>query len=400
MAAGRLHFLLAGTPRDLLQSAYRPHPSYLEYLDRLGLSHCTVGNKPADPGSYTWVPFGWDREAVRLGKKYILDGSLEVPPVSDVAGQQVPAYAAVRAANDRKFLQELSGEEEPEESLFVANPDVLGNPSSAGAGIKEWLEQQPDRVLRIKSRHGHAGMGHYRLQPGESLPENWVKYWRARCGVVVERQRQTELNIGSVWQLGVDGQMLDLRHHELLLSSDGSYRGAFLSSGWHPPQYGLLLRRIKVLNNRLHEEGYFGPVELDSFYYRENHERVLRVYVDCNARLTMLYPAYHYKKSLPPGADLLWKVYPAAKGGEASQPDFWKRLQETFLKAFPHREAVIATPPLAKRGESVGEDPPLAGSDPNHWQTLPFVLAVHGKGKDVVTSVESAAKTLLEKHGL
>lgn len=156
-----------------------------------------------------------------------------------------------------------------------------------------WIEKTPGPKV-LKAPIAAAGQGHFHLEVGKDPSAFFKKYSFPLLG---EPWVERVLDFSTQWENG------NLLGATLLESGPkGSYRATrvgpnlFKTRDWaleeHLEEVKPVLREIKTL-------GYFGPLGIDAFIYKENGKETLRPIVEINARKTMGYVALKASRGHP-----------------------------------------------------------------------------------------------------
>jgi hypothetical protein len=294
------HLLLLGVDGDSVLVDVKPDEPFQGYLVRAGLPCPNTTLLPEVTPGARLVPFGWDKRALELSLRY--EKSSEHPPLE-----------IVRRVNGRRFAagieRELFG---VDESLgeFYESGELESTIVSRPEG-EEWL---------LKSEHGNAGLGNWRLRCRDLSPsdrEVMARLLAEDVCVLLERWRRRELDICSVFSVDIQGQAKDLYLYEAVNTADGAYIGSIFEE--NParlePWRQEIADIVSKVARKLSETGYFGPVCLDHFVWSDGNERRLRPLADLNARLQVSAPLLDLWRSLGEDRVFYWRLFAARKLG-------------------------------------------------------------------------------------
>jgi len=326
-----LHLLLLGDHGCSVLVDEAPAKDFLAYVERAGLPRPRTSVLPDVNPDAEFVPFGWNSEAATISGSY-------ARPAPH------PPLAVVKRVNGRRFAADL------ERQLFDVD-EILGvftAPDKIEACI---ASRPPGEEWLLKSEHGNAGLGNRRLRSATLSRSDWEVMQRLLdedvC-LLLERWRQRVLDIATVFTLEGDGGVEDLQVYEIINTADGAYIGSLFDEAsetldpWRPAVTEIAMKVAR----RLAEEGYFGPVCLDHFVWRDGDQLSLRPLADLNARLQVSAPVIRLWRSWGGDRVLYWRLFAARK--LRLPPDY--RLLEAALAhdAFDSRSrvGVLVTSPF------------------------------------------------------
>lgn len=330
------HLLFLGTAGDTVLVDEPPDGGFLAYLERAGLPRPSTTVLPAVTPDAQFAPFGWNEEAVKFNGSYARPASHPPPEV-------------VRRVNGRRFAAMLERELfDVDEVLGVfETPDEIEACVASRPTEEEWL---------LKSEHGNAGLGNRRLRsPALSQSDREVmrRLSSEDVCVLLERWRQRELDLSTVFELGGDGAVNDLQMYEVVNTADGAYIGSLFEdpSETLEPWRAAATEIASKVGRCLAEEGYFGPVCLDHFVWSDGAEHRLRPLADLNARLQVSAPMLRLWRSWGGDRVFYWRLFAARK---LRLPSDYLEL-ETALgsDAFDagERRGVVVTSPFQVEGK-------------------------------------------------
>ncbi len=292
------HLLFFGTEGDSLLVDVAPDEGFLAYLGRAGLSQPVTGTLPRLASEAQFVPFGWNDEAAEINRSYARPATH--PPLD-----------TIKRVNGRRFAAKL------EEELFSCDEII---------GVFDALEEieacvasrPPDEQWLLKSEHGNAGLGNRRLRSSQlSQPDREVarRLLAEDVCVLLERWRNREIDVATVFEIARGGTVRDLFVYEVVNTADGAYIGSIFDQAsdtlapWIPEVKEVALK----VAERLADEGYFGPVCLDHFVWSQGVDRRLRPLADLNARLQVSAPILRQWRSWGSDGVVYWRLFASRK---------------------------------------------------------------------------------------
>ena len=313
---------------DRLLVPAAPLREYLEYLTSLGFELPGFGVKP-DP-DYQFTPFGWNDEAADLNR-------LHKHPADH------PDPAVVARVNSREFTLQLERELFPER--LGKDPPVFCRTSEV---LATWLENAGQGRKVAKGNHGHAGIGQLRfIMPAvpPDVREKLTRILETQGGLALEDEHDIVVEFGCLFLLHKDGSMIGPRCHRLLSYSGGGFAGALRLP--EDPEFQKWRNEIepavKRIGERLHREGYFGPVGIDAYAFRDGERVRFRPLVDLNARCSMAFPVHGLSRRFPDKAVLVSQV-PSTIRLPANPEKLRQALGELHFDPETKRGAFLITP--------------------------------------------------------
>ncbi len=292
-----LWFMTVGDPQDRILLDCEAPDAYLDHLAGYRIPHPA----PALPGEkypdLTGHPWGWSARArerlVGLG-----------------ADVRHPDLDVVSKVNARTFCYRVTAEL----GIGVPGARLLDDAGNLLRG-----EMDRNGPLVVKPMHGNAGRGLLLLPGGE-----WSQSQRACLAeladggepILVEPWLDRTGDISSRFDLAPDGAISHLQHHRTLSGSRGAFFGVILepSGGSLQGWADRLDAAAEGVGRALHRTGYFGPVGIDSFEWRDRAgDPQLALAVDINARLPMSTIAYALQRKTRPDHHLLLRTMSAKK---------------------------------------------------------------------------------------
>jgi hypothetical protein len=266
--------------------------SFLEHLDACGIPVPRVLHHPDIDRDSRFRPFGWSAEAIELNR-------LHRRPTAH------PALPVIRRVNSRSFGLELERELFPEVAAGAIVDEIsaletqLSGPSPSG----EWL---------VKGEFGNAGLANRRLRSRElsEADRRFVDRLLADTDrIVVEPWLPRERDWSVVFEVPFDASTL--RKHETTYTRDGALIGAvFEPEGTEEARWrGELEEMAERVALRLETEGYFGPVCVDAFSWRDGDRSRLRPLVDLNCRRSMSDGVYRLWRQVAPDRVFYYRFF-------------------------------------------------------------------------------------------
>ncbi len=177
--------------------------------------------------------------------------------------------------------------------------------------LNGFIQAQVPGPWVAKGEFGNAGLAnwHFEGPPVGIEDETVLRRILTQTGALVVEPRHNRVrDFGVTFNLSSQGEVDGFGLHELLNNSLGVFIGAALG-----PELGLSDKEVEELRQgaefaarALHAEGYFGPVNLDAYEYREGDKVAMRSLVDTNARQSMTLPARNLARHLP-GRYIRWE---------------------------------------------------------------------------------------------
>jgi hypothetical protein len=265
---------------------------FLEHLDRCGIAVPRLVPHAQVDAATRFRPFGWNGEAAELNRRHRR-------PVEH------PNLAIIRRVNSRSFalaLEEESTTETPGSAAVDSREELEAFLSRAPA-TGEWV---------IKAEHGNAGLANRRLErPRLEVAD--LRFVEDRFAeddrLVVEPWLPREQD----WCVVFDApfELCTLRVHQTVCTADGALIGALFEPGaeraapWLD-ELGVMAERVAT---RLDQEGYFGPVCVDAFTWRDGDRSRLRSLVDLNCRLSMSDAAHRLWRRMAPDRTVFYRFF-------------------------------------------------------------------------------------------
>ena len=284
--------LLGTEPGDAALVRTEVPQDFLDYLGECGLSVPRLLVHPhVDPASRL-RPFGWSAEAIELNR-------LHERPAKH------PSLSVIRRVNSRSFALELEAELDPEgpSGVVVTSLTELETFLSRATAASEWV---------IKSEHGNAGLANRRLtRPNlSSADRRFANALFAEDDRLLVEPWLTRERDGCV-VFDVPFVSSELRVHETMCTRDGALVGAMFDAGGGECAAWLeeLAGTAERIASRLHDEGYFGPVCVDAFTWKDGDRVRLRPLADLNCRLAMSDGAHRLWRALGDERTLFYRFF-------------------------------------------------------------------------------------------
>jgi len=265
---------------------------FLHHLDGYGIRVPRVLLHPDVDSSMRFRPFGWSAEAIELNQLH--RRPTDHPPLS-----------VIRRVNSRSFALELERELFPDSASGTVIDDIaaLEMLLFGASATDEWI---------VKGEFGNAGLANRRMRSRElsAADRRFVE------GLLVENDRLVvepwlprERDWSVVFEVPLDPATL--RVHETTYTRDGALIGALLSSDGpeNTPWVEELRGMAELVASRLEEEGYFGPVCVDAFSWRDGDSLGLRPFVDLNCRRSMSDGASRLRREIAPDRTFYYRFF-------------------------------------------------------------------------------------------
>jgi len=361
------HLLLLGVDGNSVIVAQPPDGTFLAYLEECGLPRPEISVLPSIRRNSCLTPFGWNREAASLNRRYAKPA---VHPPLDV----------VRRVNGRRFGASIARD-------LCGGNDVIGVFTSVEA-VEECVAGRTamEKEWMLKSEHGNSGLGNRRLRTSD-LSETDRKVIRRLLAedecVLVEPFRTRVLDLSTVFEVDAAGEVRDPHLHEVINTADGAFIGALFEPD--PTTFGPwredLVHVVELVARHLADAGYHGPVCLDSFVWDDGGRPRLRPVVDLNARLHMSAAALALWRAWGRDRVVFWRFFSSRKLRlPRGHDELWRTLGECAYEA-KGQSGVIVTSPLE-----------IAGRRPL-WVGVLFA----GASREEVESLESRFRELFKR---
>jgi len=264
---------------------------FTAYLGENGLPVPQLLEHPRIDPARRLRPFGWSPEAIELNDRH--PRPVDHPPLS-----------VVRRVNSRSFALELEAElfpDDPQGTLVESAAELEAFLANAAAK-SEWV---------VKAEHGHAGLANRRLR-GTRLSAADLRFVNARLAeddrLIVEPWLERVADRCMVFDVPFDAAQL--RIHETACTDGGALVGAIFDP---EPRAEVpcqtLADAAERIAERLGDAGYFGPVCVDAFDWRDGDRTRLRPLVDLNARRAMSDGAHRLWRRLAPERTLFYRFF-------------------------------------------------------------------------------------------
>lgn len=276
-------------------------PEFLAHLGGCGLPVPALLRHPAIDPVKRFRPFGWSAEAIELNRMHRRPA-------------KHPTLEVVRRVNSRSLALELEAQLEPR--------GAPGSVVESAAELESFLARAPaGSEWVVKAEHGHAGLANRRLRAPGLAPAD-RRFVEARFAeddrLVVEPWLPREHDWSVVFDVPFD--RATLRIHETVNTRDGALIGALFEPGGGAatPWDAALAGMAERVSSKLKDEGYFGPVCVDAFSWRDRARSGLRVLVDLNCRRSMSDGAHRLWQRLAPERSFYYRFF---NRGKLSLPD-------------------------------------------------------------------------------
>jgi hypothetical protein len=276
---------------------------FLEHLEGCGVPLPRILVHPEIDPESRLRPFGWSDEAIELNRRHRRPA--DHPPPS-----------TIRRVNSRSFALDL------ETDLLADAPG--GTVLDGRTRLEIFLGRAPrGSEWVIKFEHGNSGLANRRLRaPGLSAADaRFVDSHFAEDDLlVVEPWLERERDWCVVFEVPFVTE--EMRIHETTCTSDGALIGALYDPDGPPefPWREELAGMAAQVASSLEKEGYFGPVCVDAFGWRDGDRVRLRSLVDLNCRRSMSDGAYRLWRRLAPERTWYYRFFNRRK---LKLPETW-----------------------------------------------------------------------------
>lgn len=336
--------LLGAGPDDCALLRADVPQEFVDHLAGCGLPVPRLLRHPDVDPAGRLRPFGWSDEAIELNRLHRLPAAH-------------PSLSCIRRVNSRSFARQL------EERLAGGCP---GHVVDGVAALEALLARESETAeWVVKAEHGNAGLANRRVRRSglTAADRRFVDDRLAEDDrLVVEPWLPRERDWCVVFEVPFDGAAL--RVHEQVCTRDGALIGALFdpAPGVSNPWTGQLTETAREIAPALEAEGYFGPVCLDAFEWRDGDRKRLRPLVDLNCRRSMSDGAQRLWRRVAPDRVLYYRFFSRRK---LSLPG---ELAQALAALDPHRYD-----PDERRGVLLASPLHLADG-PKNWS--PGKLAV------------------------
>lgn len=273
---------------DILWTPEPIEPGFWEQCASVGLPRLQTVTQLADiPADATLVPWGWTSALSDLARQ---------------RGHAVIDPQIIRAANSRRWSMDL----EQSWQVGLAGSQIITNLSQVQVAI-ERLPHPTGRWV-IKAEFGMSGrerlLGY---GPIVAPLQNWfAKRLRAEGVVFLEPWVQRIAEAGILFDIVDTGVQL-AGVAEMLPTSNGQYAGSIFHQTDSAYDWSQAIDITTQAAERLHQQGYRGPLGIDAMWYRDDNGAVrCRPLQDVNARWTMGRLALGWRRRFPEIAFGYW----------------------------------------------------------------------------------------------
>jgi hypothetical protein len=296
--------------------------AYLSYLDECGVTLPRLIRHPELDPALQLRPFGWSAEAMELNRR-------QRQPVDH------PALETIRRINGHAFSAALEQELTPDAPRAVVIDSL------------EALESLPAGDWVAKGEHGNAGLANRRMNPGALSDDDrrFIDGLLAEDDVVIlEPWLDRERDWSVVFEVPFDAGRFGV--HETACTRDGALVGAFFEPGGpRETPSGELRWMMERVARRLEQEGYFGPVCVDAFSWRDGERLRLRPLVDLNGRRAMSDGARRLWRRLAPQRTAYYRFFNRKKLSLPTDPfEARTALGELHFDSERRRGLLLASP--------------------------------------------------------
>lgn len=287
--------LLAASANDAVLVRVDVPDAFIEYLAGCGIPVPRLFAHPVLDADSELRPFGWNREAIELNRDRL-------------HAAEHPDLRVVRRVNARSFARELEAS--------IDSDSRQGATLARASELELFLSRpSPSHGWIVKADYGNSGLGNRRLglHGLSDADRRFVKALFAENDrIVVEPWLDRERDSSMVFDVPFTPE--SLRLHETVCTADGALVGAvFLPGGGDIPHFDELASFAAPIARSLGREGYFGPVCVDAFTYRNGDAVQLRPIVDVNCRLSMSDGAYWLWRALWPEQSVYYRFFTASR---------------------------------------------------------------------------------------
>ena len=281
-----LHWIIAGNSGDNLISDLELDKEYYQYLDSHSISHAYIQKHSTPDPKMQFECFGWDQEARALAANYSTPSS---PP---------PSLSSVIKVNSKQFSS-------------ILQQKLTGNSSFVVTEIPQ-LQEAPFQVpWMLKSIHGNSATGNKIVSSIKESPIAWIKNQLKTHGELLIEPFDTRIcDFGSTFELTPKGEILNPDYYELINTKNGTFKGI---QNVTKPKLLELQKKISpahtLIAKELHKSEYFGPVNLDSYEYRNGKTLEFRPIVEINARQSMSRIFLSIQNKIPSSTHILWEFF-------------------------------------------------------------------------------------------
>ena len=310
--------------------------AYLDYLARRGVPVPRPLLHPGIDRGSVFRPYGWSREAMALNRRH------EVP-------EDHPAPETVERINRRSFGLALEAELFPEgpRAEIVESVDGLERLLADARPGSEWV---------LKAEHGNAGLANRRVGGG-ALSERDRRFAAGRLAeddrLAVEPWLPRERDWCVVFEAPFAPE--SARIHEAVNTRDGSPVGALFEPrpSIPPDARARLEDAAEAVAASLIRAGYFGPVCMDAFTWRDGGASRLRPLVDLNCRRSLSDGPYRLWRRLCPERTVYHRFFSRRKlSFPATLDEAVEALGESGFRGGENRGVLLASPlSYGERGE-------------------------------------------------
>jgi hypothetical protein len=255
---------------------------------------CASINDIPDPENWTLIPWGWNDEMLQLAQKYRMQGTpSSLDPIS---------YGNARSTSIGWETKRDCGLQGSQELCSIEQAVA-------------YFADQTSTTTRsvIKSQFSMSGRERILIQ-GNILSDSQIAWLSKRLTkkirLFVEPWVEKMLELSTHWQLIPSQPPQLLGWTPLLTTERGEHLGNLVGLESYAAKNALLAEielEVRLLAEHLQQQGYSGPLSVDSMFYRDVQQQVrVRPLQDVNARWSMGRMAWEWGKQLTPGQLGLW----------------------------------------------------------------------------------------------
>lgn len=233
----------------------------------------------------------------------------------------MPAWDCVKKVNSKAFSFL--------ESASLPGSALLSNEKEFAL----WLQYLTDEGV-FKTCFGVSGRGNRRISKFKNKPLEPVlafcqNEWDKGLPIIAEPWVERVLDFSTQWTLQKNGTQEFVGLTIMQNSPAGTYEGTVAgvdaqACGPYQDLYEEHLSEARKILNKMHQEGFWGPVGLDCMLYRSTEDRekvLLKHIVEANARCTMSRVALQIQHERFPEKGLIMRYIKTIQGREGLLPN-------------------------------------------------------------------------------
>lgn len=247
---------------------YESHLNTYELARPHTQPHCLSEKTHRKEPLFVW---GWNNTARNFARKIA------------ASQKDYPSTDTVKKINSREYCYTLQ------------QKHSFGVPLSQHIFTSQLLSKQlntspPNYPFVVKSNYGNAGFGITVIDTEkklQQLQQSLKKKLRDKRDFILEPWLTRIRDISTIAMLDKNGNLQDIFHYEALVSSKGSFIGNKKTPSLPENILTRITTDLSKIASDLHQEGYFGPLGVDSFTYQFGTEEKLASIIEINGRHTM-----------------------------------------------------------------------------------------------------------------